>query len=142
MNNILTLIIFSQIYHESFNIHRFCKFVEILLKVKILNFLNVNRSILFFAGTPYMLKYLSLIALTAQNAMVILVMRYVRTRGGEMFMATSAVVMSEVLKFTSCLLIIFYQQGSVRRWLHHLHENIIMQPGLYLFYYTPAGTCI
>jgi UDP-sugar transporter A1/2/3 len=76
-----------------------------------------------------MLKYLSLILLTAQNAMVILVMRYVRTRGGEMFMATSAVVMSEVLKFTSSLLIIFYQQGSVRRWLHHLHENIILQPG-------------
>ncbi|KAL4226881.1 hypothetical protein ACF0H5_014859 [Mactra antiquata] len=81
------------------------------------------------SGTPYMLKYLSLIALTAQNAMVILVMRYVRTRGGEMFMATSAVVMSEILKFTSCLLIIFYQQGSVRRWLNHLHENIILQPG-------------
>ncbi|XP_045165633.1 UDP-N-acetylglucosamine transporter-like isoform X1 [Mercenaria mercenaria] len=81
------------------------------------------------AGTAYMLKYLSLIALTAQNAMVILVMRHVRTRGGEMFMATSAVVMSEVLKFSSCLLIIFYQQGSMRRWLHHLHENIILQPG-------------
>lgn len=80
-------------------------------------------------GTPYMLKYLSLIALTAQNAMVILVMRYVRTRGGEMFMATSAVVMSEILKFSSCLLIIFYQQGSMQRFLHHLHENIILQPG-------------
>ena len=46
-----------------------------------------------------------------------------------MFMATSAVIMAEVLKFSVSLLIIFYQQhGSVRRWMNHLHENIILQP--------------
>ncbi|XP_052280131.1 UDP-N-acetylglucosamine transporter-like isoform X1 [Dreissena polymorpha] len=80
-------------------------------------------------SASYMLKYISLFALVAQNAMVILVMRFVRTRGGDMFMSTSAVVMSELLKLVSCLLIIFYQLGSVRRFLHHLHENIILQPG-------------
>lgn len=76
-----------------------------------------------------MLKYLSLFLLTAQNAMVILVTRYVRTRGGDMFLATSAVIMSEVLKFSTSLLIIFYQQGSFRRFLHYLHENLVLQPG-------------
>ncbi|KAH3880417.1 hypothetical protein DPMN_004331 [Dreissena polymorpha] len=82
-----------------------------------------------FVRASYIVKYISLIALVAQNAMVILVMRYVRTRGGDMFMSTSAVVMSELLKLVSCLLIMFYQLGSVRRCLHHLHENITLQPG-------------
>ncbi|WAR26543.1 S35A2-like protein [Mya arenaria] len=77
-----------------------------------------------------MVKYLSLLALVGQNAMVILVMRYVRTRGGDMFMATSAVVMSEILKCATSMLIIFYLHGSsFRRWAHHLHENILLQPG-------------
>lgn len=76
-----------------------------------------------------MLKYLSLFLLTAQNALLILIMRYVRTRGGDMFMATSAVVMAEIFKFSVSLLIIFYQHhGSVHRWMNHLHENIILQP--------------
>ncbi|XP_052780271.1 UDP-N-acetylglucosamine transporter-like [Mya arenaria] len=81
-------------------------------------------------GPTYMVKYLSLLALVGQNAMVILVMRYVRTRGGDMFMATSAVVMSEILKCATSMLIIFYLHGSsFRRWAHHLHENILLQPG-------------
>lgn len=79
--------------------------------------------------TPLMLKYLSLFLLTSQNALLILIMRYVRTRGGDMFMATSAVIMAEILKFSVCLLIIFYQHHfSVHRWMNHLHENIILQP--------------
>ena len=46
-----------------------------------------------------------------------------------MFMATSAVVMAEIFKFSVSLLIIFYQQrGNFRRWINHLHENIILQP--------------
>jgi len=50
-------------------------------------------------------------------------------------MATSAVVMSEILKFASCMLIIFYQQGTFRRFVAHLHENIFMQPGNKLINY-------
>ena len=85
--------------------------------------------ILYISDTPPMLKYVSLFLLTAQNALLILIMRYVRTRGGDMFMATSAVVMAEIFKFSVSLLIIFYQQrGSFRRWINHLHENIILQP--------------
>lgn len=64
----------------------------------------------FSAGkTPEFLKYLSLVLLTVQNAALILVMRYVRTRPGDMFFATSAVVCSEALKLITSLAIILYE---------------------------------
>ena len=65
----------------------------------------------YFAGgqTPEFLKYLSLVLLTLQNAALILVMRYVRTRAGDMFLATAAVVLSETLKLFTSLAIILYQ---------------------------------
>lgn len=59
--------------------------------------------------TPESLKYISLVLLTLQNALLILVMRYVRTREGDMFIATTAVIMSEVFKFGACLIIILIQ---------------------------------
>ncbi|XP_046542938.1 LOW QUALITY PROTEIN: UDP-galactose translocator-like [Haliotis rubra] len=74
------------------------------------------------------LKYFSLMCLTLQNALLILVMRYVRTRNGDMFMATTAVILSEILKFSSCLLLILYQEGNLRRFLQRLNEDIIQQP--------------
>jgi len=43
-------------------------------------------------------------------------------------MSTTAVIMSEVLKFLACFVIIFYKEGSVRAFLAHLEENIIKQP--------------
>ena len=55
------------------------------------------------------LKYVSLICLVVQNAALILTMRYVRTRPGEKFFTTSAVVVCESLKMTTCLLIILLE---------------------------------
>lgn len=82
----------------------------------------------FFSETATHLKYFSLVTLMLQNAVFILMMRYVRTRPGDMFMSTTAVIMSEVLKFLACFVIIFYKEGSVRAFLSHLNENIIQQP--------------
>ncbi len=56
-----------------------------------------------------MLKYVSLVILCSQNALLILVMRYVRTRAGDMFISTTAVIMSELLKVFTCLIIIGVQ---------------------------------
>ena len=55
------------------------------------------------------LKYVSLVTLTAQNAMLILWMRYVRTRDTDMFLSTTAVVMAETVKCITALFIILYQ---------------------------------
>lgn len=78
--------------------------------------------------TPEFLKYVSLVLLTLQNAALILIMRYVRTREGDMFFATSAVVCSEAIKTATSLAIILYQEKRVDLWLQHLYENIIQQP--------------
>lgn len=74
------------------------------------------------------MKYVSLLFLTLQNATLILIMRHVRIREGPMFMSTTAVIMSEVIKFTTCLGVILYLEGSVFQWLKRLHADIIRQP--------------
>jgi len=79
--------------------------------------------------TPRHLKYISLVVLALQNAALIIVMRYVRTRPGDMFASTTAVVMTEILKVAACFIIIWYEEGmSVRGCCSHLNENIIQQP--------------
>ena len=49
------------------------------------------------------LKYMSLVTLTGQNAMLGLSMRYARTRPGDMFISTTAVFMAELVKLVTCL---------------------------------------
>lgn len=56
------------------------------------------------------LKYISLAVLVVQNASLILSIRYVRTLPGDRFFATSAVVMAEILKVLTCLLLILIQK--------------------------------
>ncbi|KAF6390835.1 solute carrier family 35 member A2 [Rhinolophus ferrumequinum] len=77
------------------------------------------------------LKYISLAVLVVQNASLILSIRYTRTLPGDRFFATTAVVMAEVLKGLTCLLLLFAQKrgrpGAVRGHtqacsaLPHLH---------------------
>lgn len=55
------------------------------------------------------LKYISLAILVIQNASLILSIRYVRTLPGDHFFTTSAVVMAEVLKVLTCLVIILLE---------------------------------
>ena len=66
------------------------------------------------------LKYVSLVVLTLQNAVLILIMRYVRVRKGDMFISSTAVVMTELLKLIASLTFIFIEQGmtSVCRVYH------------------------
>lgn len=80
------------------------------------------------ARPPEFIKYLSLVLLTLQNAALILIMRYVRTREGDMFFASTAVVISELLKLLTSLAIIFYEEKRVDLFFRHLYENIILEP--------------
>ena len=70
----------------------------------------------------YLLRATSLVILTLQNALLILVMRYARTRPGDMFYSTTAVVMAEVFKTTGCLVIISFQEGGFYGLVHHLNR--------------------
>jgi UDP-sugar transporter A1/2/3 len=75
------------------------------------------------------LKYLSLVTLTGQNAVLGLSMRYARTRPGDMFISTTAVVMAETLKFFTCLLLVFNDEDrSVTKWWNSLYSTIVLQP--------------
>ncbi|KAB5567202.1 hypothetical protein PHYPO_G00230080 [Pangasianodon hypophthalmus] len=74
------------------------------------------------------LKYISLTVLVIQNASLILSIRYVRTLPGDRFFATSAVVMAEVLKVFTCLIIILFQKrGNIRDFVALLYDSIVVQ---------------
>ncbi|XP_023682465.1 UDP-galactose translocator [Paramormyrops kingsleyae] len=74
------------------------------------------------------LKYLSLAILVVQNASLILSIRYVRTLPGDRFFTTSAVVMAEVLKVLTCLVIILFQKrGNVTDFIVLLSDSIFVQ---------------
>jgi len=75
------------------------------------------------------LKYLSLITLTGQNAILGLSMRYARTRPGDMFISTTAVFMAELVKLVTCLGLVWNAEDrSVTKWWEALHSTIVRQP--------------
>ena len=64
--------------------------------------------------------------LTVQNAVLIVSMRYSRTLSGDMFITTTAVVLSETLKMVTCLAIIFFQKQTFSEYSRHLYESIVL----------------
>ncbi|XP_055639638.1 UDP-N-acetylglucosamine transporter [Toxorhynchites rutilus septentrionalis] len=80
-------------------------------------------------ATSNNLKYLSLITLTLQNAILGLSMRYARTRSGDMFLSSTAVVMAEVVKLITSLVLVFMEEGkNCLRLKATLHNTIVKQP--------------
>lgn len=73
-------------------------------------------------------KYLSLIILIVQNTALVLVMRYSRTVtvDGVKYLPTTAVVLTELLKLTVCVIMVFHEaQWSVSRGFSVLYVEII-----------------
>ncbi|XP_052460802.1 UDP-galactose translocator-like [Carassius gibelio] len=74
------------------------------------------------------LKYISLAILVIQNASLILSIRYVRTLPGDHFYTTSAVVMAEVLKVLTCVVIILIEKrGNVKSFVSLLYDSLVVQ---------------
>merc|ERR1719309_1916359 len=74
-------------------------------------------------------KYLSLVTLTGQNAILGLSMRYARTRPGDMFISTTAVFMAELVKLVTCLGLVWNaEERSFGQWWEALHSTIVRQP--------------
>ncbi|XP_059379232.1 UDP-galactose translocator-like isoform X2 [Carassius carassius] len=74
------------------------------------------------------LKYISLAILVIQNASLILSIRYVRTLPGDHFYTTSAVVMAEVLKVLTCVVIILIEKrGNVKSFVWLLYDSLVVQ---------------
>ncbi|XP_005191153.2 UDP-N-acetylglucosamine transporter [Musca domestica] len=75
------------------------------------------------------LKYISLITLTLQNAILGLSMRYARTRPGDIFLSSTAVLMSEFVKLITCLILVFNEEGKdFQKFVKTLHKTIIANP--------------
>eukprot|EP00093_Oithona_nana_P008188 08188.XXX_324664_325650_1 [CDS] Oithona nana genome sequencing. len=76
-------------------------------------------------ATAQKLKYLSLLTLTAQNAILGLSMRYSRTRDGDMFYEATAVLMAEFVKFVTCLFLVFKDVNyEVESWKDSLYQTV------------------
>ncbi|XP_017870409.1 PREDICTED: UDP-N-acetylglucosamine transporter [Drosophila arizonae] len=75
------------------------------------------------------LKYVSLLTLTLQNAILGLSMRYARTRPGDIFLSSTAVLMAEFVKLITCLVLVFNEEGKdAQRFVRSLHRTIIANP--------------
>lgn len=77
-------------------------------------------------------KYLSLMVLIIQNTALVLVMRYSRTVtvNGEKYLASTAVVLAELLKLSVCTVMVF--QGvdwDISKGLTTLYVEIIQKKG-------------
>ena len=78
-----------------------------LREKKIFDFLATTSPIVRTSCRARNLKYISLITLTAQNAILGLSMRYSRTREGDLFINSTAVASAEVVKLLTCLFLVF-----------------------------------
>ncbi|KAG2188707.1 hypothetical protein INT44_003846, partial [Umbelopsis vinacea] len=94
-------------------------------------------------GIP--LKYLSLIILVVQNSALILVMRYTRASVPEdqLYLASTAVVMSEVMKALACIALLFFApppgKRTFKRLTRNLNRELIVQWRETLKLSIPAG---
>jgi len=81
-------------------------------------------------GNVYVpVKYLSLVCLVVQNSSLVIVMRYSRITDGPMFFASTAVVMSEIIKMLSCCVFIWVGENyRVDRLVARIRQDIIDVP--------------
>ena len=76
------------------------------------------------------LKYISLIILTFQNAILLLSMRYSRTKSGDKFLEGTVVLMTEVVKLVTCLFLVYRSPEEGKRdskkFFSILHKTIVL----------------
>ena len=76
------------------------------------------------------MKYLSLAILLLQNTALVLTMRYSRTVEveGERYLASTAVVLTEFLKLSLCIFMVFYEaKWNISKGLITLYVEIVQK---------------
>ncbi|XP_064848337.1 UDP-N-acetylglucosamine transporter-like isoform X2 [Oncorhynchus masou masou] len=102
----------------------------------------VSMSLPLVSPSQSRLKYMSLGVLVLQTTSLVLTMRYSRTLQGEgpHYLASSAVVLAELLKILICLLLIFYDHNFSFLVLNRvLKEEILNKPMETLKLAIPSG---
>ncbi|CAG8484555.1 22911_t:CDS:2 [Dentiscutata erythropus] len=87
-------------------------------------------------------KQLSLIILVIQNASLALMMRYSRIRqipGENMYIASTAVYLAEVVKIIACLGVLLFQKKSFGRFWYVVQKEIIGQPKETFILFIPSA---
>ena len=84
--------------------------------------------VIISGGKGLGIKTWSLIILTVQNASLILTMRYTRTLPGDMYFASTAVMITEIVKAISSVVIMFGEKQSVVELLKFLRSVTIDHP--------------
>ena len=82
----------------------------------------------FSAAKSMGIKAWSLIILTLQNASLILTMRYTRTLPGDMYFASTAVMITEIVKAISSVAVLFVEKRSAADLLKLLYSITIGHP--------------
>jgi len=74
------------------------------------------------------MKQVSLVALTLQNALSILLLRYVRTTPGPRFINSTAVINSEIQKTILSILLVINEERNVIAGFKLIYNKIVCQP--------------
>lgn len=80
---------------------------------------------------PYagLYKFGSLVTLTLQNVVIILLIKYAKALPGDVFISSTVVVLMEVFKFFASLTMLLIQHhGSFREWGQELWNEIFRKP--------------
>ena len=78
--------------------------------------------------SPSYMKHISLVSLTLQNVVSILLLRYVRTTPGPRFYNSTAVINSEVQKTFLSILLVIHEARGVKAGLKLIYNTIVRQP--------------
>ena len=70
-------------------------------------------------------KYISLVLLTLQNVVSILMLRYVSTTIGPRFIKSTAVLNSEIQKTILSILFVIYEEGGLLKGSRMIYEKVI-----------------
>lgn len=79
-------------------------------------------------GTRNYLKWLCLAVLIIQNASTILLLRYVRTADGDMFLSTTAIVCQEIIKIITSICLLYMESFDLKETWNQINTQIFKNP--------------
>lgn len=83
------------------------------------------------ASTNSNIKWISLVVLIVQTTALVLVLRYSRTQktDGPKYLSSTAVLMSEIVKFFTCIVVLLYNNNwSLDRFKKEIDADIVRKP--------------
>ncbi|UJR25538.1 hypothetical protein I4U23_006884 [Adineta vaga] len=88
---------------------------------------NVSVSTVQHHSNLFM-KQVSLVSLTLQNALSILLLRYVRTLPGDRFINSTAVINSEIQKTIFSIILVINEERNIMKAFKLIYDKIVRQP--------------